>query len=181
MGPAGPLADRLCDLCSGGRGCRARKGWWIVRSKTHTYLVGAPAFMSCGCGGQSLGKAQRPVGYHWGPTRCTSLRGRALAQYFIVRFRPSGWGDFSFWLLCTINPNIGQLLAEIYHKSGILYYNHIRTKKTQRRDEMDARNSLARYLSNCDLALRRGQNKSREIRREISTCIILTTRPAIMR
>src|SRR5258706_8242408 len=97
MGPAGPLADRLCDLCSGGRGCRARKGWWIVRNKTHTYLVGAPAFMSCGCGGQSFCKAQRPVGSTGGLLVVRLLLGghslNILSSSFGLR---AGVGSFFF-------------------------------------------------------------------------------------
>ena len=45
--------------CTGGVSI---KGGEVELYERHTYLVGAPAFMCCGCGGQSFGKAQRPVG-----------------------------------------------------------------------------------------------------------------------
>ena len=49
--------------------------------------------------------------------------GRALAQYFIVRFRPSGWGGFFFFMIFTFdNPNIGQPSSFVNVRRKILNF-----------------------------------------------------------
>jgi hypothetical protein len=84
------------DLCSlEGRGRYIRRVG--MRTERHTYLVGAPAFTCLWVRRVESWQSTATCRFHWGSARCTSLMGRALAQYFPVRFRPSGWGGLLFF------------------------------------------------------------------------------------
>lgn len=75
----------------------------------HTYLVGKSPFMDSrllGVGAMAMHSGE--FRFTAAPASVRPHVGRALAQYFSVRFRLSGWGGAFFLLFYSSNPTICQ-------------------------------------------------------------------------